>query len=919
MTGAGAEGPRPLGQPIKTSTDWRLALAEGEDDVSPDRTCPEESTPGLVPTVYPPIPPPASIQASAVQASLIQATHVPASAAPASAAPAAAVPAAAVPAPAVPASKVWAPAVPAFAVPASVIPVPAHESSAVQTPAGPASKVSAPAVPALAVSGSVVPVPAFQAAAVPASASAVPASVGQTLEVKTPAVHTPAVQVPTIERLASHVASSQILVVLAPAVPDLSLRGSAERAVAMLASPANRAAGPPSATDVPGSQLRPLQPMAFQATSVEATAAGWPVRVPVWPSQNDDGGTSSDSGSPTLKATSLGSLSPPVSQAGQPKGVSDPGFGKEAIGSARPVPGQAAEAVRAMGVQKIGATGAGPGAPPTDQAAPSTEAGDSADRSVDIAAPGGATAVQGPAPGFRKQVPSHHSKHSQLQGEVRMAAFSATTDPGTPFRASVGIGISSAATTGSVSPQNRLPALSAARFPSALGVAEPDEIAVRDASAREVERPLTTGAHPAIARRSSWAMDWTGAPLPALAAKAKPLAPGREPDGRQSRPEAKAPTAIVPGLVMHEDHANPLAAPAQMPAFAGNRGPLVAGFDLAAPSPLPQGVGENLAPATRHGDRLDRTDSHKDDISGDLRPAVTGPGRTRAVAGDAQPRNSGRATDVAASEAAGRMPEPPLAAPPLPEDLPVGQGRLTPLVGQAGPVPQAIGAPADAGIADAVGAPAPRVPPDETNEARPRSSSTAAPTVEAAPTPTDSTGRPLSNGSDHLTARGFAPDDLFEVPRTPTLAEAGPIGEGRQALTRYPPIERQIVQMLGNTTDHPVEVTLSPEELGRVKVTLHTQGPGIVLTVVAERPETLDLMRRHIDGLSQELRAIGYSSVSFEFGNSPGHRHSGAPPQQADRPSNPKTDWQKTEPPLPTPMVSARQGATGGGGLDLRL
>ncbi len=62
------------------------------------------------------------------------------------------------------------------------------------------------------------------------------------------------------------------------------------------------------------------------------------------------------------------------------------------------------------------------------------------------------------------------------------------------------------------------------------------------------------------------------------------------------------------------------------------------------------------------------------------------------------------------------------------------------------------------------------------------------------------------------------------------------------------------------------EVALSPQELGRVRMTLTAQDNAMVLTIVAERPETQDLMRRHIDQLNQEFRAMGYQDVAFSFG-----------------------------------------------------
>ena len=40
----------------------------------------------------------------------------------------------------------------------------------------------------------------------------------------------------------------------------------------------------------------------------------------------------------------------------------------------------------------------------------------------------------------------------------------------------------------------------------------------------------------------------------------------------------------------------------------------------------------------------------------------------------------------------------------------------------------------------------------------------------------------------------------------------------------------------------------------------------ITVSILTERPETLDLMRRHIDQLGQSFRSMGYDQVSFSFG-----------------------------------------------------
>ena len=67
-----------------------------------------------------------------------------------------------------------------------------------------------------------------------------------------------------------------------------------------------------------------------------------------------------------------------------------------------------------------------------------------------------------------------------------------------------------------------------------------------------------------------------------------------------------------------------------------------------------------------------------------------------------------------------------------------------------------------------------------------------------------------------------------------------------------------------------VEITLSPEELGRVRLGMAPQEAGIVVHVMAERPETIDLLRRHISALETAFAAIGYEDIHFDFAGSAG-------------------------------------------------
>lgn len=65
-----------------------------------------------------------------------------------------------------------------------------------------------------------------------------------------------------------------------------------------------------------------------------------------------------------------------------------------------------------------------------------------------------------------------------------------------------------------------------------------------------------------------------------------------------------------------------------------------------------------------------------------------------------------------------------------------------------------------------------------------------------------------------------------------------------------------------------VEITLNPEELGRVSIMLNGRDDGLNLTISAERPETLEMMRRHLSVLEEEFRNFGLGDLSFGLGTS---------------------------------------------------
>ena len=87
-------------------------------------------------------------------------------------------------------------------------------------------------------------------------------------------------------------------------------------------------------------------------------------------------------------------------------------------------------------------------------------------------------------------------------------------------------------------------------------------------------------------------------------------------------------------------------------------------------------------------------------------------------------------------------------------------------------------------------------------------------------------------------------------------------------------VAQQIAIAITNQTGGPTEITLNPEELGRVRMMMTANEGAVVVNLTAERGETQELLRRHIDPLGQELRALGYTSIdcSFDGQNSQGQQ-----------------------------------------------
>ncbi len=109
----------------------------------------------------------------------------------------------------------------------------------------------------------------------------------------------------------------------------------------------------------------------------------------------------------------------------------------------------------------------------------------------------------------------------------------------------------------------------------------------------------------------------------------------------------------------------------------------------------------------------------------------------------------------------------------------------------------------------------------------------------------------------------------------------------------------------------PIELALDPPELGRVRIHMNEVAGVLTLTIQAERPETAELMRRHLDLLAQEFADAGIDAPSVHISQDGG----GSETDDRGTPT-PSAYTTEEDASTSTPSTNARNHS---GALDLRL
>lgn len=166
--------------------------------------------------------------------------------------------------------------------------------------------------------------------------------------------------------------------------------------------------------------------------------------------------------------------------------------------------------------------------------------------------------------------------------------------------------------------------------------------------------------------------------------------------------------------------------------------------------------------------------------------------------------------------------------------------------------------------------------------------------------------------TDPSATTGEAVPALAQILATPVAASA--LASALPFTPHSRPLAATLIEHARNGGTESVELSLAPEELGRLRMSLQPEGDVMVVLLSAERPETIDLMRRHADQLAQEFRQAGFSGATLSFGQwgAGGTAH---PQAQANPQAGPAT----VASPLPIAPSPGAQAVAGVGGLDLRL
>jgi hypothetical protein len=108
---------------------------------------------------------------------------------------------------------------------------------------------------------------------------------------------------------------------------------------------------------------------------------------------------------------------------------------------------------------------------------------------------------------------------------------------------------------------------------------------------------------------------------------------------------------------------------------------------------------------------------------------------------------------------------------------------------------------------------------------------------------------------------------ISPVASTPAPQFPQPITYQNHPSLTVPALTHLVTERAQSGKPSAVELTLTPDELGKIRLILTPDGDKVRVVLHAERPETMDLMRRNTDAFVADLRTAGFNNPSFSFAN----------------------------------------------------
>lgn len=181
--------------------------------------------------------------------------------------------------------------------------------------------------------------------------------------------------------------------------------------------------------------------------------------------------------------------------------------------------------------------------------------------------------------------------------------------------------------------------------------------------------------------------------------------------------------------------------------------------------------------------------------------------------------------------------------------------------------------------------------------------------------------------TDRLLRPTTDPNEVPDPLLSPGTAPPGHAAQGTAAMHTNPShmargVAWQIASAVQNNGERSFDILLNPADLGKVRISLTPGESGMTVHIQADRPDTLDLLRRHIGILGQDFRDLGYENTSFSFG---GDGRNARPDSQAGEMAGKRTgnppdvDLSVAAHIAGSPDTSMRSAPVASGRMDIRL